>query len=358
MSQQNLTAQPKAKTPGAAPAAAAPTAAAPAPAAPAPAPAAPGPKKNVALTPYQERLTTFKQTLERMAPQLARALPEHMNPKRLMRICLTSVQKVPDLLLCTRETLFGCIVQAAQLGLEPDGMLGHAYLIPFKNKSKGVTECQLIIGYKGFLKLARQSGEVSSIEAFVVHAKDKFDVAYGMDARLLHVPAYPPIDPENGVDPDFNPGPVIGVYSVAKLKDGTTSFRFMWRHEVERIRKRSRAADSGPWVTDPEAMAMKTVVRQHVKWLPASVELAKAAAMDERVDADLDQETDIIEGIVLSETSESANDAQPAAPAATEPAQSPMDKMAADLAAKRAELEAQAKAEAAAAAPKEADPIK
>lgn len=149
-------------------------------------------------------------------------------------------------------------------------MLGYAYLIPYK----GVAT--LIPGYKGLLDLARRSGRIISIEARVVHAKDRFRFAFGLKPVLEHTPTQ-----------DADSGELTAAYAVAHLKDGGQQWEVMWKREIDAIRQRSRASSSGPWVTDYEEMAKKTVLRRLCKMLPASVELQQAVAMDERAEVGL-----------------------------------------------------------------------
>lgn len=225
----------------------------------------------------------FRSVLEKMKPQIQLALPRHVSPDRMLRIVLTTVQRTPKLLECTRESLLGCIVQCAQLGLEPDGLLGHAYLIPFFNSRNNQHECQLIIGYKGLLKLARQSGEIASISARVVHERDEFEYEYGLTEKLRHVPS---------TEPD--PGELIFAYAIFRLKDGAVHFDVMSVREIKAIQARSKSGKSGPWVTDFEEMAKKTVLRRASKMSPASIEdrMARALVLDEKAEAGLPQNID------------------------------------------------------------------
>lgn len=232
---------------------------------------------GVQMVPHQNKVNDFRALLGKLEGQLALALPKHIRVERMMRICLTTVQRIPALLDCTQASVLGSILQAAQLGLEPDGILGEAYLIPYKGT------CQLICGYKGLLKLARNSGQISTVYSRVVREKDVFKYAYGIKDVLKHVPS---------LDPD--PGMVTHVYAVAKLKDGGVQFEVMSTHEIEAIRKRSKAGQSGPWVTDWDEMAKKTTIRRLSKTLPASVELARAVVLDEQVDANLSQTFDTV----------------------------------------------------------------
>jgi recombination protein RecT len=215
--------------------------------------------------------------------QMALALPKHVTADRLARVALTEVRKTPALARCDQTSFLGALMTCAQLGLEPGGPLGHAYLVPFENRKKGITEVQFIIGYRGMIELARRSGLLESIEARPVYEGDKFDVTLGLDSNLRHVPDF---DNPNRVQPDK----LRFVYAVAKLKDGGMQFDVMSRREIEAVRAQSRAGSNGPWVTHFEAMALKTVVRRLFKWLPVSIELASAIEADERAELGLPQD--------------------------------------------------------------------
>ncbi len=229
--------------------------------------------KNTQLIPANQKADNIRTMLEKAKPQIALALPRHLSADRMLRISMTSIRRTPALLGCNPQSLLGAIMQASQLGLEPDGVLGMSYLIPFKD------EVQLIVGYKGLIDLARRSGQLSTIYARVVYAKDQFEYAYGLSERLEHIPSG-----------EEDPGEIVAAYAVAKLKDGAVQFECMTRREIDAIRKRSRAGESGPWVTDFPEMAKKTVLRRLCKMLPASVELARAVALDERADLGLPQQ--------------------------------------------------------------------
>lgn len=235
------------------------------------------------LTPMQQKSNELRNLLAKMKDQISAALPRHLTAERMIRVVMTAVQKTPALLECSQMSLIGSIVQSSQLGLEPDGVLGHAYLVPFNNKKTGQKECQLIPGYKGLLQLARRSGEIKTIAADVVCEKDTFKFSKGLHPVLEHTPSW-----------DESPGPIIAAYAVAELKDGGHQFEVMWLRQIEGIRKRSKAETSGPWFTDYEAMAKKTVLRQLCKLLPASVELQTAVALDEHADVGISQTTGVL----------------------------------------------------------------
>lgn len=211
---------------------------------------------------------TLGQLIERMKPEMARALPKHMDPDRMARIALTVLRQTPALSRCTSESFLGALMTCAQTGLEP-GPLGHAYLVPYGDK---VT---FIAGYKGLIDLAWRSGRVLDISAETVYENDHFYFRKGLDPKLEHDWS---LTEERGRP--------IAWYAAAKLKDGGSAFVVMSRSDVEKIRARSRAKNSGPWQTDYEAMAKKTCIRQLAKFLPLSVEFSQALAHDETVRVD------------------------------------------------------------------------
>ncbi len=163
-------------------------------------------------------IATVRSDLEKMKSQFALALPKHVTPDRLLRVALTCIQNTPKLLECDKTSLYAAIMTCAQLGLEPDGVLGHAYLIPYGNK------VQFIPGYKGLLALARNSGEVISISAHEVREHDEFEYEYGLNEVLSHKPAHD------------ERGEIVCFYAYAKFKDGGHHFDVMSLQEVEEIR--------------------------------------------------------------------------------------------------------------------------
>lgn len=182
--------------------------------------------------------------------QLRSALPENMSPGRFVRIVLTSTMKNPALLSCTQESFFYCLMQLAAMGIEPDGRC--AYLIPFKDV------CTLIVGYRGISEVLRRNHDVAAIHCDVVGVNDQFVVRYGSRGILDHVPNI------------RERGEIWCAYSWVKLPDGSEEFDVMGVEEIEAIRKRSRTPDKGPWVTDWNEMAKKTIFRRHSKLLPLS----------------------------------------------------------------------------------------
>lgn len=238
------------------------------------------------LVSQRDKVQNVRALLDRAKEQIRMALPRHMSVDRLIRVAVTSVQRTPKLLDCDQTSLMGAIIQAAQLGLEPDGVLGHAYLVPYGR------EVQLIPGYKGLVTLARRSGEVSSIDARVVYEGDTFRYAFGLEPKLEHVPA------DHGSDAAPVP---THAYAVIRLKDGGYQFDVMSVREIEAVRRRSKASGSGPWVTDWAEMAKKTVLRRAMKLAPMSVEGQQAVALDEMAEAGVSQSLDHVVDVATVE---------------------------------------------------------
>ena len=209
--------------------------------------------------------------LEKMKSQLALVLPGHMSADRMARIALTEFRKTPKLAECDPMSICASVIMSAQLGLEI-GVLGQGYLVPYWNKNLGKHECQFIPGYRGFISLARRSGQIISLAAQIVYENDEFDYQLGLEDKLHHKPAR------------SNPGKMIAAYAVAKLVGGGHQFLVMFKERIDEVRSKAKA-EFGPWASDYEAMAMKTVVRRLFKWLPCSIEMQKAAIIDEHSEA-------------------------------------------------------------------------
>jgi recombination protein RecT len=253
---------------------------------------------------------TVKKFFEANKGTLLALLPKHFDAERMLKLALGALRTTPKLANASNSSLLGAVVTCAQLGLEPNTPLGHAYLLPFDKREKRdgqwvtvETQVTIIIGYKGMLDLARRSGQIVSIAAHEVCENDDFSFAYGLDEELVHRPAM------------TNRGAVIGFYAVAKLVGGGHCFEFMSTDEVNHIRDKAaeknrakkgpdgRPIVTGPWADNYVEMGRKTALRRLFKYLPISIEnlafadaidgnaVAAAAPLDEMV-LDMSQEGD------------------------------------------------------------------
>ena len=227
------------------------------------------------IVPVGKKYETIKDLLGKMAGSLRAALPKHITADRMIQVALTSIRSNPKLLDCTRESLMRCVMESAQMGLVTDGVLGHAYLIPFANRKSGTTECTLIPGYKGLLKLARNSGEIKAVRVRAVHAKDKWTYRTGITEVLEHEPSE-----------DQDKGPILRFWCVVELRDGGYQIEVMSKGEVDSIREKSRGKDGPAWTQSYEEMGKKTVLRRALKLCPASQELERAVSLSDGEDSD------------------------------------------------------------------------
>ena len=251
------------------------------------------------LVPAKDRLMGLRSLILKNQSAIATALPRHLTPDRFTRIVLTCLSTNPALLDCTQRSFLGAVVQAAQLGLEL-GLLGQAYIVPFENRKAGTTEAQLIIGYRGLLQLARNSGQVSTIHAYAVYRDDTFSYELGTDPKIHH---------KRDDAGRQGPAELTHVYAWARLKDGGLQIADPWsRMRLEAHRDRyARAAKAGPWASNYVDMCLKTALRDLCKMLPANTDhMARAVAIDETAAAQLpqhfDEVIDISDAVEVQET--------------------------------------------------------
>jgi recombination protein RecT len=224
----------------------------------------------------EDAVKAFRGTLTTLGDQLKMALPSHVSVDKFHRTTMTALQQNPMLLNCDRRSLLSAILKAAQDGLLPDGREGA--LVKFRTKRDGqyIDAVQWMPMIGGVLKKVRNSGELASIDALLVHAADRFTYRPGID----EVPAH---------EPDWfgDRGQVIGVYAVAKLKSGASFVEIMNRQQIEQVRAVSRAKDDGPWSAWWGEMARKTVLRRLAKRLPMSTDIEAEFERDETMTADV-----------------------------------------------------------------------
>ena len=229
----------------------------------------------------EKKQKTIFDVIQAGAKQFATALPKHINSDRFVRIAITTIRQNPKLAQCNQESLLGALMVSAQLGLEP-GVLGQCYLIPYGR------ECQFQIGYKGMIELLRRSGQLKDIYAYSVYENDEFEMTYGLNRDLKHKPNLQ------------DRGNFIGCYCVAVLKYDARAFEYMTKEEIEAHGKKfSKTYGNGPWKTDFEAMAHKTVVKKMLKWLPVSVEFLEMANKDEKTFKVADEKTCETEEVIV-----------------------------------------------------------
>lgn len=241
--------------------------------------------------------TNFPAMLKAFLPEIQRALPKHMDGDRMARIALTAFRSTPTLAKCDPISVFAAVIQSAQLGLEV-GLMGEAHMVPFRTKDGW--KVQLIPGYQGLMKLARNSGLINDIYVHEVRERDEFALTFGLERSLIHQPLT-----EHGFPAgDEVRGKIVGFYAVAVFKDGSKTFAAMSKHDVDKIRDGSKGYKSSKaqgkeslWDTDYLSMGLKTAIRRLSKYLPKSPELAAALALDNMAERGKDQHIELKDAI-------------------------------------------------------------
>jgi recombination protein RecT len=232
-------------------------------------------QKKTASQETQVKLTknmTIVDMIRALEPEIRKALPAVITPERFTRLALSAINNTPALADCTPMSFIAALMNAAQLGLEPNTPLGQAYLIPYKNK--GILECQFQLGYKGMINLAYRTGQIQLIQAHTVHQYDNFLYQYGLDPKLIHQPA------EN------ERGEVTFIYGLFRLVNGGYGFEVCNKSEMDSFAaKYSKVFDSkySPWTTNYEEMAKKTVIKRALKYAPVSADFQRALSTDESI---------------------------------------------------------------------------
>lgn len=211
------------------------------------------------------------------AADLYRALPGHIPPARFQRNLVNLLMQKPEMLRYEPRLVYREVSKAAALGLMLDPQLGEGYIVPVWNAKAGRSEPELRCGYRGLIKLARQSGDIANIYPGEVRENDHFLADEGTERRLEHQPDYR--RPRG--DPDC-------YYAVVIYKDGTKDFEVMDMDSIFEVREKSdawRAFQAGkikstPWATDQGEMCKKTVLRRLLKRVPQSPDLADALSLE------------------------------------------------------------------------------
>jgi recombination protein RecT len=228
----------------------------------------------------------------KVTAKLAAAVPGHLNPQRMLRVLSLCVLRTPKLAEALPMTLLGAMMVCASLGLEPNMPLQHAFLIPYNRRRRNkptTVEINLIIGYRGFIDLARRTGTLVSLHADVVYGAaelgkqgDLFEFEYGSNMHLKHVPL------------GDRSGTKLWAYAHANLKDGQ-AFEVLpyarvleirdnhseaYRYALEDREEDPRGFARTPWVMHEHQMSSKTMIRQLSRYLPMSIEFANAVTLD------------------------------------------------------------------------------
>lgn len=220
--------------------------------------------KEIATGQPAKKATNFPAMLDQFKSEIVRACPKHLNPDRMARIALTTFRKNPKLSECDPRSVFAAVIQASQLGLEPDTQ-GRSYLIPYGK------ECQFVPGWKGLVDLTNRAGN-ATVWTGAVHDGDQFDYALGDRPFVSHKPG-----------DEFDENFMTHAYAVGRVKGSEWPVIEVW--SVSRVKKhRDRYNKVGKRhysYENFEMYARKVVLLQVLKYMPASAEMAAAIALND-----------------------------------------------------------------------------
>ena len=226
--------------------------------------------------PALENRPALQQYIKQMSGEIKKALPSVMTPERFTRIVLSALSTNPKLAETTPQSFLG--------GLEPNTPLGQAYLLPYWNSKSNAYECQFQLGYKGLLDLAYRSGEISVIQAHVVYSEDQFSYSFGLKPELKHIPA------------GEERGEPVYVYAIFHTKDGGYGFEACSIDGIRTHAQRySKSFQNGPWQTNFEEMAKKTVLKRVLKYAPLKSEFLRGLAQDETIKQEISEDMYMVE---------------------------------------------------------------
>ncbi len=170
-------------------------------------------------------------------------------------------------------TVYTAAMMAATLDLPINNNLGFAYIVPFKNRKKGITEAQFQLGYKGFIQLAQRSGQFLTISAVPIYE--------GQIATN---------NPLTGIVFDFDAktsNTIIGYASYFKLINGFEKTLYMTKEQIQNHASKysqTYKRGYGVWKDQFDAMAEKTVLKLLLsKYAPLSTEMQKSMESDQAV---------------------------------------------------------------------------
>jgi len=234
-------------------------------------------EQKVQLTPQKK----MANVLEKMLPEIKKAVGQTMTPERFSRIALSLFNGNPQFWEADTTSFLSALMQSAQCGLEPNTVLGEAYVIPYKNNKQNIVEVNFQVGYKGILKMALNTGDYEAIYAHEVREGDEFSYSYGLHKDLVHKPA------------DVPSTKVTHYYAVYKLKNGGFDFVVWSRERIDQHARdfsknytfKGEINKNSVWYKNFDSMAKKTVLLDVLKYAPKTVEMAKALDLDYKAEA-------------------------------------------------------------------------
>lgn len=157
---------------------------------------------------------------------------------------------------------------SASLNLPINKNLGYIWLVPYWNREKKCRMAQAQVGYKGYIQLALRTGQYKKINAISVY-----------EGELVN---WDPLTEELEFDVTAKQSDkVIGYAGFFELTNGFKKSVYWTKDQMVQHKDKFSKSKGGPWATDFDAMAVKTVLRNMLtKWGIMSTEMVDAYAHD------------------------------------------------------------------------------
>jgi len=227
-----------------------------------------------------EKPTSMQKWIESREDMIKEALPKGYDVKRMVRIVIGSLRQNPNLIKCTPISFISAVMQSIQLGLEPNTVLGHAYIIPYWNSNLKGYEAQFQRGYRGLLDMAYRTGQFIEIYAKEVCKGDEFDYMLGTESWVKHRIGKRKYDKSNN--------PIIEyVYAEYKNIKGGRHLVVWSREMLDRHKERYCPAYKedkfSAWNVSEISMYKKTVLKDLLNYADISIEFRRQLQTDEIV---------------------------------------------------------------------------
>lgn len=199
---------------------------------------------------------------------------------RFISSIVSAVQTNPQLQECTNQSILSAALLGESLKLSPSPQLGQFYMVPFRDKERGMV-AQFQLGYRGMLQLAIRSGQYKRLNVLPIK-----------EGELI---SYNPLDEEIEVkliedDEQREAAETIGYYASFEYVNGFKKTLYWSKKKMQAHAKKysqGYAADLRKgtswtfWSKDFDGMAMKTMLRQLIsKWGVMSIDMVSAMDAD------------------------------------------------------------------------------
>lgn len=218
----------------------------------------------------------LKDFINKNKTKIIEVMPKFINQDLFFRTIFIAITKDPKLAQCTTESFLCAMLDAAAMGVIPNSPSKEAYIVPYtddRDRTKKKATFQL--SYKGIINITYRNPIVKDITVSEVCENDKFRCVYGDDNHRMLYHEIPTMTPR---------GKVIGYYAEVRMRNGGDVFRYKSKEDIERFAKEKSPMyryGSGPWRTDFDAMAKKTILKDVLKIIPSGSENIQPSEYEE-----------------------------------------------------------------------------